>query len=174
MLYNSKEFANTADRKHYKLHENDALNSFSSIHRNYPLVKCGIFIDKDLSFLCTTPLRLYGPESIVVVRCPLKGFNQSVENAVESKFINFWKLNRRSSDLTINNKSAWYLQIQGELHVSDRKFAYLVVWLGEGKIKIERVERDDNFWDLQMRQKLTFFSTRACSKNWQIHVMLGK
>lgn len=127
MLYNSKEFANTADRKHYKLHEMEALHSFGTIHSEYPLEKCGIFIDKDLCFLGSTPLRLYGPDAIVAVRCPLKCYNQTIDNAIDSNALKFWKKKRGGNELSINVKSAWYIEIQGELHVSGREFAFLVV-----------------------------------------------
>lgn len=165
MMYNSKEFAKTAAIKHHKLYEEEALNVFSSSYKDYNLEKCGIFIDKDLCFLGSTPLRLYGPESIVNVKCPLKCFDQSVDNAINSKAINFWK-RKRQGELFINVKSAWYLEVQAELHVSDRKFAYLVVWLGDGneKFKIEKLERDDKFWDSHMKPKLIFFFNQCMLK----------
>lgn len=157
ILYNSKEFANTADRKHYTRHEEDALNAFSTTYTEHGLEKCGIFIDKELSFLGSAPLRLYGPESIVAVRCPLNCHNQSIDDAIDAKCLNFWKRDRKNKGLSVNDKSAWYLQIQGELHVSGRKYAYLVVWLGDNHVKIQRIERDDEFWDSRMKPKLTFF-----------------
>lgn len=37
--------------------------------------------------------------------------------------------------------------MQGTLHVAEKQFGYLVIWLGENEVKIEKVFRDDKFWE---------------------------
>lgn len=51
MLYSESEFGNTAELKHQRLYETEALKMFSLVRKKHRLVKTGMFIDKELSFL---------------------------------------------------------------------------------------------------------------------------
>lgn len=51
MLYSDSEFGNTAEQRHQRLFETEALKMFNLRHNDYELEKTGLVIDKELSFL---------------------------------------------------------------------------------------------------------------------------
>lgn len=53
LLYSDNENGNSAEQRHQRLYESEALRMFSSVHKKYELEKTGIFIDKELCFLGT-------------------------------------------------------------------------------------------------------------------------
>lgn len=78
------------------------------------------------------------------------------------KTLSFWlgcPSNRR-----VNFKSHWYIEIQGQLHISKRKTAYLVIYLDETVYEIIEVERNDEFWKKEMETELVFFYNEALLK----------
>lgn len=91
------------------------------------VMQCGIFIDKDLAFLGSSPLRLVGNSHILSIKCPVKQYNKKFESAM--KTIPFFK--RKDDHYNINEKSDWFFEIQGDMHITGRKYAYLMIWLGE-------------------------------------------
>lgn len=76
----------------------------------------------------------------------------------------FWTT--KSVKKTINTKSAWYIELQGDLHITKRKFAYLMIWLGKGQNQNQtvKVKRDDVFFHEEMKGKLVFFYKEAMLK----------
>lgn len=68
--------------------------------------------------------------------------------------IPFWK--NVSGIETVNKSSAWYIDIQGQLHIASKSFAFVVVWL-ESEFRIEKVYRDDDFWHDKMKEPLVYF-----------------
>lgn len=61
----------------------------------------------------------------------------------------------------INTKHHWYYQIQGQLHVTQKKFCYFVLWAADDlPIRVEKVEKNDKFWSEKMETKIcNFFNT---------------
>lgn len=51
LLYSRGEFSNTAELRHQRLYETEALKMFSLVHKKRMLQQTGLFIDKELSFL---------------------------------------------------------------------------------------------------------------------------
>lgn len=51
MMYSPIDLSNSAEMRHQRLYESEALNTFAQIHKIYKLEKTGIFIDQELSFL---------------------------------------------------------------------------------------------------------------------------
>lgn len=51
ILYSPVEYGNTAEIRHQRLYEPEALKFFELVHKDYQLQKTGIFIDKELCFL---------------------------------------------------------------------------------------------------------------------------
>lgn len=98
---------------------------------------------------------MYGEDGIVVAKCPKNVFKKSIEEAINKKLLPFWigpLHNRR-----VNLKSHWYLEIQGQLHITRRRVAYLVIYFGESVYEIMELERDDDFWKTEMEKELIFF-----------------
>lgn len=154
IVYKKTAFSNTAELRHQQIYERKALHCFTLVHGSDYVSECGLFIDTDHCFLGASPFRLYGDNGIIVVKCPVKAFKKTIHQAIDSKLINFWKTT--SGVETINKTSEWYIEIQGELHVSYRSFAYIIVWV-ESEFRIEKVYRDDDFWFDVMKEKLVYF-----------------
>ncbi|KAG4067520.1 hypothetical protein HA402_005292 [Bradysia odoriphaga] len=161
ILYTDKEFGNSADLRHQRLYESTALKMFSMVHKEFELEQTGLFIDKELGFLAASPIRLYGGDSIVSVQCTVKAFNKTVEDALAKNLLPYFK--QQNGVRTVNKKSSWYVEAQGQLHITGRSFVYLVAWLG-AEFTIEKVPVDHEFWKNQMVDKLTFFYTEAMLK----------
>lgn len=98
----------------------------------------------------------------MVVKCPKKAYQKSFKFAINKNWISIWtgKWNKRR----INIKSHWYLELQGQLHITKRRVAYLMVYLGESVYEILEIERDDKFWTKEMEQELIFFYNEALLK----------
>ena len=55
------------------------------------------------------------------------------------------------------NKAHYYFyQVQGQLHITDRKYCIFCLWTPKG-LKSIKVERDDAFWKTEMEPKLVQF-----------------
>lgn len=161
IIYKKVSFGNTGEIRHQKIYEGKALHCFTLVHGDQYLQECGLIIDETHCFLGASPLRLHGDNGIVVVKCPLAAFKKSIHEAVASKLINFWKI--ESGVEVVNKTSDWYIDIQGELHVAGKSYAFVVVWV-EAEFKIEKVFRDDTFWAEMMEQKLINFYESAMIK----------
>lgn len=167
ILYHNTLYSNTADQNHQRLYEIEALETFSRVFDNELIDRCGIFIDDKYSFFGASPFRLFGQDGIVVIKCPLDAFkkSKSINDAIEKNLIPFWSKAKKSVVITVNKDSHWYMQIQGQLHVSGKLFAHLLVYLGPSEYKIERrIERDDEYWKVKMEAELVYFFNEAMLK----------
>lgn len=142
IIYKDLEFSDSAENRHQKIHENKALHFFSQLYGMNYISECGLIIDTDHCFLATSPFRLYGDNGILVIKCPVKAYKYDVQEAINRKLIPLWKTVSRVA--TINKMSPWYIEIQGQLHIASKSYAYVVVWL-ESEFKIEKIPRDDDF-----------------------------
>lgn len=156
-MYKWSEFGNGADNKHQRVQQVKALNVFKTVYTEFPLTDCGIFIDSEICFLGASPFKLYG-DFILSIKCPLKQFGIKICKAM--KTLSFW--NKRTGQ--INRKSAWFIEIQGQLHVTMREKAFLMVWLGEENFRVVEIVRDDSFFVEEMREKLSFFFNKVMLK----------
>lgn len=154
ILYHNHQYSNTADLAHQRLHESSALRIFKENYTNEQVHSCGIFIDAEYSFLGASPFRVVGTDALLMVQCPIKLYNKSINNAISEKKIQFW--NVRNGETVINVKSAWYIEIQGQLHISEKEFAYIVVYLSDTEYKIETIVRDDDYWEKEIKEELIF------------------
>lgn len=78
------------------------------------------------------------------------------------KTISFWT--GTPTNRSINYKSHWYLEIQGQLHVTRKQMAYLVIYLGSDVYEIVEIQKNDEFWKKQMEKELIYFYNEALSK----------
>lgn len=109
-----------------------------------------------------TPFRLYGEDGVVMVKCPKAAFKQSFDQAFKKNKIPFWI--GPPNDKRINLKSHWYLEIQGQLRITGKRMAYLVVYLGESVFRVQEVGRNNEFWKKEMENELVFFFNEALLK----------
>lgn len=116
MLYSPNEFSKNAEMRHQRLYVEDAVNCFRTIYKEHVLDKTGIHIDRELGFLGASPLRLNGSDSLLIVKCPVKGFKKTIDEAINSNLFPFWK--KKENCVSVNLKSSWHIEMQEMLRVA--------------------------------------------------------
>ncbi|XP_050679072.1 uncharacterized protein LOC126975299 [Leptidea sinapis] len=141
--------------KHGKDNENIAIKQLER-QEKIKIETCGLFIDKELPFLGATPDGLCSDDTIVEIKCPITAFKLGLEEAIKKRKVTFWKYTKKG--LEINKNHQWYYQVQGQLHVTKRLKCLFAVWSNENSpLKTEYIDRDDEFWNEKMKDKLTSF-----------------
>ncbi|KAJ8890315.1 hypothetical protein PR048_009823 [Dryococelus australis] len=77
------------------------------------------------------------------------------EDTVKKK-VTCWCIDKHGRILSLKKKHPYHYQVQGQLHISKRKFCLFCVWTLLG-IEVQRVERDDEFWRIEMLPQLMKF-----------------
>lgn len=67
MMYSPVEFGNTAEIRHQRLYELEALKVFMQSRKKYELEKTGIFIDEELGFLGVFTIRYFSNQSTQLI-----------------------------------------------------------------------------------------------------------
>lgn len=157
LLYKRSEFGNSAVIKHQRLVERDALRTFEDLFDKQAIQDCGLFIDPELYFLCANPSKLYGTDHILNIKCPLKEYGKRFDEAMRS--MPFWK--KENGFWEMNKRHEWFIELQGDLHVTGRNYGYLMIWLGENsgeaQYRIIDIPKDDSFFEQSMKPKLVYF-----------------
>lgn len=123
------------------------------------VVPCGIFIDELDPFLAATPDGIIlNEDGLIELKCPYSCRNISPENAIQSQKLKFWRFDKSKNSFVVNKKHPYYYQIQGQLHIAQKQFCLFCVWTGQmHQLKVERIERDLDFYTKEMKPKLTNF-----------------
>lgn len=154
---------------HSDTYESHAISKLEDV-KNIKVEKCGLFIDKEHYMFGVSPAGLVvNQDAIVEVKCPISTHHINIENSISAGKITFFKRERIKKNVPnfvpkvigINTRHHWYYQIQGQLHVTQKKFCYFVLWAADDlPIRVETIERDDKFWSGKMEPKLlNFFHT---------------
>lgn len=87
----------------------------------------------------------------------MKQYGKLFDDAIRS--LPFWK--KENGTWQLNRQHEWFIEFQGQLHVTGRNYGYLMVWLGEklgeAQYRIVRIPRDDTFFENDMKPKLVYF-----------------
>lgn len=118
--------------------------------------QCGLFVDPEHPFLGATPDGIIGETGIAEVKCPSSASNMTPDEAILARKCTFWSVNKQTKEMTVNKKHHYFYQVQGQLHVTRRQYCYFAMWTKKG-IKVEKIEKDNNFWETQMQEKLLKF-----------------
>ncbi|KAL4720819.1 hypothetical protein ACJJTC_002052 [Scirpophaga incertulas] len=101
---------------------------------------------------------LISDDIIVEVKCPITAAKIEFIEAVKGNKIQILKYDKTTHQFVINKNSNWYFQIQGQLHITQRRLCLLGIWTGEkSPVHIEYIARDDDFWNQKMESKLVTF-----------------
>lgn len=122
---------------------------------NVTVKSCGLFVDKDHCYLGASPDGLVGDDSVVEIKCPYAARNMTPAEAVAKKKVTFCTI---SGDGQMNLKANhnYMFQVQGQLHITQRKRCYFIFWTPEGML-VETIYRDDVFWTQKMEAYLSRF-----------------
>lgn len=110
---------------------------------------CGIFIDETIPYLAATPDGIVGDDTIVEFKCPYAARHVHPIDAMLKKISDIHRIFDKTDDTRLNQRHAYYFQVQGQLHITQRKFCIFAVWTPLG-LKYTIVERDDSFWETKM------------------------
>jgi putative phage-type endonuclease len=85
---------------------------------------CGIFLSDD-GLLGASPDGVIDEAAIIEVKCPYKWRNVKLVTAAsdQSFFLSF-----KNGSFSLKNDCAYYHQIQGQLHLSEREVCYFIVY----------------------------------------------
>ena len=153
ILYSKPEPENIAVQ-HGILQEKVALEKLRDVYEE-PIEECGIFIDKEYSFLGASPDALIGLSGTIEIKSTFQGAHLSAEDAINeirSVAAAFDKKDQQKLSQTHDH----YFQIQGQLHITGREYCLYVIHTSVSQ-KITKVLRDDNFWSTKMEPRLTKF-----------------
>ncbi|GBN01916.1 hypothetical protein AVEN_211855-1 [Araneus ventricosus] len=129
----------------YGLANEDVARNQYKIQNGVLVSKCGLFVDPNNPFLCTSPDGLVGSEGLVEVKCPYTAREaKSLQEFYEGnkKFGLKFKENK---EVFLPTSHKFFYQIQGQLNITNRKWCDLFLWCREDSLTI-RIERDETFW----------------------------
>lgn len=125
---------------------------------NVEILPCGLFIDPVHPFLGATPDGLIGDNMLVEIKCPLTASKKGLTRAIQENNIQILSYRKNTKTITLNEKSNWYYQIQGQLHITGRQVCVLGIWAGEDEpLHVEHIKKNDIFWQTNMEPKLVQF-----------------
>ncbi|XP_047993637.1 uncharacterized protein LOC125232064 [Leguminivora glycinivorella] len=140
--------------QHGKNHEANAIKQLE-MELNIKVEKCGLHIDPEHYFLGATPDGLYS-DGIIEIKCPKSAFGMDPEEAIKEKKIKMWKV--VNGVMVLNKNHDWFYQVQGQLHITNKDRCLFGVWTDpKYPLKIEIIEKDDNFWKAKMETRLINF-----------------
>ncbi|XP_076685808.1 uncharacterized protein LOC143377889 [Andrena cerasifolii] len=119
------------------------------------IAECGIFIDSCIPFLGASPDGIIGQEGIVEIKCTKSAESFTQEEAIE-KVPAVRRMFTHKTVISMKETHHYFYQVQGQLHITDRKYCIVCVWTPKG-LKSIKVERDDVFWKREMEPKLVQF-----------------
>lgn len=134
-----------------------AIHEFEEI-TNFKVNQCGLFVGReDEYFLGASPDGTIAfDDTIMEVKCPYTLKNLTIEDGIKNKKINYLQFNEKL-EINLKRNHNYYYQIQGQLHLTKKEFCYFMVW-SNMSFHIEKIERDDDFWNSNMKTQLeTFF-----------------
>ena len=116
--------------------------------------KSGFFIDEIQPWLGASPDGLIGEDKLVEIKCPSSAYDHTPEEAVELGLLKFCHFDNHRK-IKLKPQHSYMYQVQGQLHICDRKMCFFVIWTPKG-MSVEQIYRDRSYWD-RMSPKLEEF-----------------
>lgn len=160
-IVTSKDLSHIPSIAYGKENEEQALQQLAH-QENIKISKCGLFVHKTYCFLAATPDGIFKDKEektgVVEVKCPHAAKDMNPENAIKEKKITFWKYDKKNKLFIVDKNHNYYYQIQGQLEVTEQNICVFAVWTGKNQpMKVEYIERDEQFWKTKMLPPLTKF-----------------
>lgn len=92
---------------------------------------CGLFVDEQFHFLAASPDGLINHDGILEVKCPFSIKHITPQEAAINKILKYLIVNKEGA-IELKRTHHYFYQIQGQLHITKRKYCYLVVWTPKG------------------------------------------
>ena len=142
------------------VHEDDAVKQYVAVTENV-FSPCGIFICKERSWLGATPDGLVhdtkeDSHGILEIKCPYSIRDEKPDAC-------FTRLHFTDNKGMLKKNHKYYYQIQTQLHTSGYTWCDFVIWTPAG-LHIERIDRDDTFFNNHVLTKLDHFYANHWTK----------
>lgn len=95
--------------------------------------------------------------TLVKIKCPIASYKLGIDEAIKQGKMHFWKVDKKTGQIYVNKNSDRFIQVQGQLHISNIPKCILAAWYGDQKLKIKVIEKDDDFWRNRMEPHLSNF-----------------
>lgn len=137
-------------------HEPEAIEKLSQ-KIGEEILPCGLFIDKDLPYLGASPDGLIGNDKIVEVKCLLSIEGMELKDVWnDKKYTAVRNIFDKNSLDQMNTSHKYFYQVQGQLHVTERKQCIFAIWNGK-ELHNVTVDKNDQCWVINMEPKLKEF-----------------
>nr|XP_042908919.1 uncharacterized protein LOC122271496 [Parasteatoda tepidariorum] len=152
LLYSNVD---TKSMQYGRFNEKHAIEHIEK-HLDIRVQPCSLFVDEEDFYLGATPDGLIDNDGILEVKCPSSCKDMTPEEAIVKKNLLSRKLIKKTNKEEINLRHKHYFQVQGQLHITKRKYCLYIMWTPKG-VKIEKIFKDDRFWNKEMKLKLQQF-----------------
>jgi len=78
-----------------------------------------------------------------------------------------------NGNLTLKRTHHYYYQVQGQMAISDRKWCDFIVWTCSGKISVERIYFDQDFWKSLLGKLNEFYLSAFIPELFSARTMRG-
>nr|CAH7766325.1 unnamed protein product [Callosobruchus chinensis] len=163
-----KRLLGTYNMEHIKaiqwgnIHEKEGIQSLEE-SLNVKVTDTGLWLH-ECGYLGASPDGLIGDSDIVEVKCPYKYRDVSLLDSIKSSK-DYIIVSDEEGNITINREHEYFLQIQGQLALTKRKNAHLVIWTPK-EVIIVNIPAED--FDEQIKVLRSFYLDHY------IHFLLGE
>lgn len=119
------------------------------------ITMCGLFIDVEIPYLGESPDGLIDDDGIVEIKCPLSAKDVAPQVAIQ-QITHLKSIFDKKNNELMNENHVHYYQVQGQLHVTKRKYCIFALCTPID-VKHVKVIKDDEFWSSKMEPFLTRF-----------------
>nr|XP_018672258.1 uncharacterized protein LOC108950671 [Ciona intestinalis] len=140
---------------HGKMYEAVAITDFEKKF-NIQVQRCGLFIDIDQPYFGASPDGLIGKDSILEVKCPFSGKEQTIVPGS-----NFSFLENQNGSVVLKKNHKYFAQIQAQLGITKKQKCYFVVYTF--KDMLVKVIPFDVYFYRSLKQKVEMF----CIEHWK-------
>jgi hypothetical protein len=146
----------TAGMRYGRQAEKDAIVKFEE-QLKLMVIPCGLYIDKELPQFAASPDGLVGEDAILEIKSPSSAMNITPAEAIRTNKVKYCLLNEDGRSIKLKTSDKYMFQVQGQLHITGRRFCYFVLNTKRG-ILVDIIERNDLFWETEMEEKLKKFN----------------
>lgn len=136
---------------HGRQYESAAIKKFESEYK-MKVGKAGLFVCIEKPYLAATPDGVIDADTIIEVKCPYKGRNCQICPGQLFPFLT----RDKDGDMQLKRQSKYYMQVQGQLYISKRKYCFFIVYTFEDMF-VEKIRIDEDYCDLALLRKLELF-----------------
>ena len=132
--------------------EAEAIKSFENYSKN-KVIQTGLWLDES-GVLGASPDGLVGDNYVLEVKCPFKQRDKLLVEALQDKS---FCLQRTDNEISLKKDHVYWHQVQGQLHITQRKLCFFVVWTRNWTVTIE-IAKDSSWGANILKLKDFYFS----------------